>query len=135
MPITISSATIDREFIDKVAEISGEPIRKCMQCGTCSAVCPMDASAVTTPRSLIHMTLLGQKQSAIEADFAWMCVSCHECMVRCPRDLDVAKIIEAVRLVLLRTNVNLVEPNKLDPEKIKDFPQIAMVSSFRKHTA
>ena len=135
MPITISTRSVNREFIRKVEEISGEQLTKCMQCGTCSGFCPMDASTEVSPRQMIHFTALGQQERVTGANLAWLCASCHVCEVRCPRGLDVPKIIEAIRLVTLRTNQDFIEPYEIDKETIQQLPQIALVSTFRKHTA
>ena len=135
MPYTISHKTVDREFTRKVEEISGEKLTKCMQCGTCSGLCPMDASTEITPRMLIHLTALGQREKVMNVNFAWLCATCYVCEMRCPRGLDVPKIVEAVRQMVLRTNTNFVEPFEIEREIIEEAPQIAMVSSFRKHTA
>jgi len=135
MPIEISMKTVDREITRKVQEISGEPLTKCMQCGTCSGLCPMEESTDYGPRQLIHLTVLGQKELVINAKFEWLCASCYLCELRCPRGLDIPKIIEAIRLLKLRQNENYIEPFKIEMETIVDLPQIAMVSSFRKHTA
>ena len=135
MAYSLSDRTIDMEFIAKVMEISGQQIKKCMQCGTCAAVCPMDESTDHNPRRIIHMIQLGQKERVLDANIPWLCASCHVCEVRCPRGLDIPKIIEAVRLLTLRTNKDYVEPFEIAPEKLEELPQLAMVSAFRKHTA
>ncbi len=88
-----------------------------------------------TPRKLIHMAQLGQKEIVQSANSHWLCASCNSCEVRCPRGLDIPAIMEAVRLISLRENNNFVEPFEIAKEQIEDMPQIAMVSSFRKHTS
>ncbi|NQT35099.1 4Fe-4S dicluster domain-containing protein [bacterium] len=133
MPITISTKTVDREFTKKIEEISGEPLTKCMQCGTCSGLCPVEATSDVSPRKLIHMVTLGQREMVMNAKFAWLCVTCYLCELRCPRGLDIPKIIEATRQVKLRSNENFIEPFEI--ETVMELPQIAMVSAFRKHTA
>ncbi len=135
MPYTLSDRTIDMDFIEKVEFISGQPLKKCMQCGTCAAVCPMNETTQLTPRHVIHFTQLGQKDVVLASNTHWVCASCHTCEVRCPRGLDIPKIMEALRQIVLRSNKNFVEPNKMTKEQLAEAPQLAMVSSFRKHTA
>jgi heterodisulfide reductase subunit C len=55
--------------------------------------------------------------------------------VNCPRGIDLARVMEAVRLLTLRKNVNRIEPSKMIDEELKKLPQIAMVSCFRKMTS
>jgi len=132
---TLNSKTVDREFTKSVEEISGEPLTKCMQCGTCSGLCPVEATGDVSPRQIIHLTALGQRDKVMNAKFAWMCASCYACQLRCPRGLDIPKIIEAIRLITLRKNENFIEPFAIETGSNEDIPQIAFVSAFRKHTA
>ena len=64
----------------------------------------------------------------------WLCASCLTCSVRCPRGVDIAAIMEALRLLKTREMVNYVEPNKIPKEELEELPQIALISNFRKFT-
>ena len=135
MPLKFSNKTIDEKLIKKVAELSGQDIGKCMQCGTCSASCPMNVHAAATPRHIMHLIQFGQSEALDHLNMPWLCASCHTCEVRCPRGLDIPKVMEALRQIKLRQNVDHVEPSNLQPEEIVELPQIAMVSGFRKFTS
>ncbi|MBZ0265472.1 4Fe-4S dicluster domain-containing protein [bacterium] len=135
MPSTITKRSIDMDFIEKVGTISGEAFKTCMQCGTCSTVCPMQESTEVTPRKIIHLAQWGIFSTVMSVNMAWMCASCHTCAVRCPRGIDIPKVVEAIRLLTLRKNKNFVEPFEIVKEQIEEMPQAAMVSTFRKHTA
>ncbi len=135
MPILLSDDTVSLEFIRKVEEISGENFSQCMQCGTCSGMCPMIGQMNLTPRRLLLLTRFGQKETVLGANTIWLCASCHSCLVRCPRGLDLPKIMEAVRQIVLRTNENYLEPFEVPDEILEGVPPIALVSCFRKHTA
>ena len=63
------------------------------------------------------------------------CLSCNSCMVRCPRGIEIPNVMDALRQIILRTNTNLIEPTKIDPETLRDAPQMAMVAAFRKLTS
>jgi heterodisulfide reductase subunit C len=121
--------------VAKIAELSGENVQKCMQCGTCSAVCPMVDSMHITTRQGIHYLQFGRTDEVVRAEIGEFCASCHTCTVRCPRGIDVAKVFEAVRLLTLRQNVDFVKPGEIDEETLEEAPQIAFVSGFRKLTA
>ncbi|MCK5127131.1 MAG: 4Fe-4S dicluster domain-containing protein [candidate division Zixibacteria bacterium] len=134
MPLKISYRTINKEFQDKVKEISGQSFYKCFQCGTCAGSCPMSEQMNTTPRKLMALLQLGREVMLDEVNTPWVCASCYTCEVRCPRGIDIPRIMEALRLITLRQNRNQIEPSNLQPEEIIDLPQIAMVSGFRKFT-
>ena len=134
MPLHISYRTVNKEFQDKIKEISGQNVYKCFQCGTCTGSCPMIEHISASPRKLMALMQLGQPDMLAEINTPWVCASCHTCMVRCPRGIDIPRVMEALRQVSLRQNRNQIEPSNLQPEEIIDLPQIAMVSGFRKFT-
>lgn len=133
--ISIGNTVSDRSFARKVKKASGTDIFKCIQCGTCSAVCPMGKYMDTAPRKLIHMCRLRMQRQVIASNTPWICAVCLECLVRCPNGVDIPKVMEAVRLLSQRRNVNYIEPAGIEPGILKELPQIALVACFRKHTA
>lgn len=135
MPITISEKTIKKDFIEKVEKLSGQDIHKCFQCGTCGGACPMSGQLETLPRKIMRLAQFGLEENIADCKTFWTCASCHTCSVTCPRGVDLAKVMEALRLLTLRKNINYLELSKLSAETIKEMPQIAMVSCFRKMTS
>ncbi|MCP4752931.1 MAG: heterodisulfide reductase [Proteobacteria bacterium] len=126
---------ISMDFIDKLVELSGENVKVCMQCGTCSGSCPMTEHMDHYPRKLIHFAQFGLLEMLQNINTYWQCASCYTCSVRCPRGIDIAKVMEAMRQLALRTNENHIEPSQIPAEMIKGLPQIAMVAGFRKLTS
>ncbi len=135
MAIEISEKTIKHEFIERISQLSGQDIFKCFQCGTCGGACPMSGEMEILPRRIMRMLQLGMEDRISESETGWVCASCHTCSVNCPRGIDLARVMEAVRLLILRKNINKVEPSGLPAETIRDLPQIALVSGFRKMTS
>ena len=135
MPREISNKTINDHWRHKVMEISGQNPYVCMQCGTCSGSCPMNEEVDASPRKIMALIQFGQAEALDMMNTPWVCASCHMCVVRCPRGIDLPKLMEALRQVKLRQNVDHVEPSNLQPEEVVDLPQIAMVSGFRKFTS
>ena len=135
MPIKISEKTVKIDFIEKVRKLSGQNIYKCFQCGTCGGACPMSDQMDRLPRQIMRMAQFGLEDEVIDSKTCWTCASCHTCTVSCPRGIDLARVMEAIRLLTLRKNENFVEPSKLPAETLKELPQIAMVSCFRKMTS
>jgi heterodisulfide reductase subunit C2 len=135
MPIAISEKTVKHDFIDKVVKLSGQNIYRCFQCGTCGGACPMSAEMETLPRQIMRMAQFGMEEAVRECKTFWTCASCHTCTVNCPRGIDMARVMEAIRLLTLRKNINFIEPSELPAETVKELPQIALVSCFRKMTS
>ena len=87
------------------------------------------------PNQIIRLAQLGLEEDIAKSKAIWLCASCVTCSVRCPRGVDLARVMEAMRLLTLRKNIDYVELTKIPAETVADLPQLALVSSFRKHTA
>ena len=134
MRVKLSREKLQGEFKAKVAELSGQNINLCYQCGKCSAGCPMSADMDLLPNQVMRMVQLGLADDVAECRTIWRCASCLACTVRCPKGVDIARVIEALRLLSLRKNIDHVSPSELAQEEIAELPQIALVSGFRKFT-
>jgi heterodisulfide reductase subunit C len=134
MQIRISIEKINSAFVKKVEEISGQNLMKCNHCGKCSAGCPSIVKMECLPNQVIRDVQLGD-ESILEKNTIWLCASCFTCAVRCPKGVDLSKIMEALRLLTLRKNVDKTEVNELSQEELDELPPIAIVSNFRKMTS
>ena len=133
--IEISSQRLHSDFVKKVEEISGQSLLSCNQCGKCSAGCPMSFAMDSLPNQVIRLVQLGLEEDIAGSKTVWICASCFTCTVRCPRGVDLAKVMEAVRLVTLRRNIDYMQASDLPIDTLSELPQIALVGGFRKHTA
>ena len=134
MSVTISSKKLRREFVKKVKELSGQNLQLCYQCGICSGVCPAASNMDLSPRQIIEMARLGLEEEIANSKTVWICASCLACAVNCPRGFDLSKVMEAIRLLTLRKNIDRVRPEDISPQECSELPQIAMVSGLRKFT-
>lgn len=133
MRVIINRNKVNSLLGEKVEKISGQNIFSCYQCGKCSAGCPMIASMDILPHQAVKLIQMGD-ESVMNSKTMWMCASCHTCSVRCPRELDLSAVMEALRLIFLRQNENKVEPSSIPIEELEQLPQIALVCNFRKMT-
>ena len=134
MSVIVSPKRLRREFVRKVKELSGENLQLCYQCGMCSGVCPAAPDMDLSPRQVIELARLGMQEEIAESKTVWICATCLACTVNCPRGFDLSKLMEAIRLLTLRKNVDHVSPEEISPEERCELPQIAVVSGFRKLT-
>ena len=135
MRVEISSEKISGDFAKKVKEISREDILLCYQCGMCSAGCPIAFAMDLLPNQIIQLVQLGLEEDIAKSKTIWLCASCITCSVRCPRGLDLCKVMEALRLISLRKNIDYIRLAEISRDALAELPQIVLVSSFRKHTA
>lgn len=86
-----------------VGAIDGEALRDCIQCGTCSAVCPLGDYMEHTPRRLIALLRAGLDDDVLRSRAIWVCTSCYECTVECPKQIPVTDAIYALKREAMRT--------------------------------
>ena len=120
---------------EEIIRRSGVNPKKCMKCGKCSGTCPAYDEMEFHPHQFASMIDSGDIQPLIDSESVYKCLSCFACVERCPRGVEPAKLIEAVRLSVIREKGNNhMTPNDI-PEKVDDeTPQQLLVSAFRKYT-
>jgi len=133
-PVTVSPKRLRRDFVKKVKELSGQNLQLCYQCGMCTGNCPVASNMDISPRRIIELARLGLEEEIAGSKTVWTCASCLACAVNCPRGFDLAKVMEAIRLLTLRKNIDHVRPEDISPQERCELPQIAMVSGLRKLT-
>jgi heterodisulfide reductase subunit C len=94
--ITPSPVSDLRTFVEKQ---SGQRIFDCYQCGKCSAGCPIDYAMDLGPRQIMRAIQLGLKKEVMQSTTIWLCVSCETCSSRCPAKIDIAKVMESLRIL------------------------------------
>jgi len=134
VPVTISDKKSRREFVKKVKDLSGQNLQLCYQCGLCSGNCPAATSMDISPRQIIELARLGLEEEIANSKTVWICASCLACAVNCPRGFDLSKVMEAIRLLTLRKNIDHVRPEDIPLRERSELPQIAIVSGLRKFT-
>ena len=122
------------ELTATIRRISGVNPRKCMKCGKCTATCPAFDEMDYHPHQFVDMVERGQIEKLMASNGIWNCLSCFACLERCPRQVEPAKLIEAVRLTVIRQQgMNHLTPEQI-PELLDDeLPQQAITSAFRKY--
>ena len=125
----------DKYLRVEIIRMSGVNTSKCMKCGKCSATCPAYAEMEYHPHQFVNMVECGDIEPLLNSDSLYKCLSCFACIDRCPRGVEPAKVVEAVRLIATRQQgANHMTANDV-PEKIdEDTPQQLLVSAFRKYT-
>ncbi len=131
----ISRKDEQNDLLIEVEELSGQNLYGCYQCGTCSAGCPFAEEMDLPPDTIIRYVILGRNE-VLDSKTIWLCASCFTCAERCPRDMSLTKIMEALRVLLLRKKKDHtnVETCQAVVEHEKNIPQMALVSVFRKNT-
>ena len=119
----------------RIKEISGVNPLKCMKCGKCSATCPAFNEMDIKPHQFVTYVQNGDIEALAQSKSLWKCLSCFACVERCPRGVEPAKIVEAIRLEVIRKQgANHLKPNQIPELLDEDLPQQAIVTAFRKYS-
>ncbi len=111
MAIQISKEKKSDNLLDAVERISGVKIRKCLQCKKCSNGCPVAGLTRIGPAETIRRLQLDTGDELFESDLVWMCVSCETCYARCPMKIDMAAIMDALRMLAVQKRTSGVKGN------------------------
>ncbi len=83
-----------KEVTERVEE--GDWVKMCMQCGVCAGSCPLGNAWTHTPQKIFMMIRAGKREEVLTSDSMWMCTSCYNCIVRCPRKLPITHIMHGL---------------------------------------
>lgn len=119
---------------EEIIRVSGINPRKCMKCGKCTGTCPAYNEMEYHPHQFVSMVENGDIEPLLGSESLYKCLSCFACVDRCPRGVEPAKMVEAVRLAVLRQKGG----NRMNADDIpalvdEDLPQQAIVSAMRKY--
>lgn len=125
----------EKELAETIRRISGVDTRKCMKCGKCSGTCPAFDEMDIHPHKFVSMVEKGEIDALMQSKSLWTCLSCFACVERCPRSVEPARLIEAVRLaVIRRQGENYLKADQIPELLDEKLPQQAIASAFRKYS-
>ena len=120
---------------EDILRMSGVNPRKCMKCGKCTGTCPSYDEMEYHPHQFVYMVESGDIEPLMESKSLYKCLTCFACVERCPRQVEPAKLIEAVRLSVIREKgANHLKPENVPALLDEDLPQQAITSAFRKYS-
>ncbi len=127
---------MDKKYLkEELLRMSGAEPKKCMKCGKCTATCPSFDEMEYHPHQFVYMVETGDIEPLLNSKALYNCLTCFACVDRCPRGVEPAKLIEAVRLSVIRQQSNNHLKADDVPAKLDDdMPQQAIVSAFRKYS-
>jgi heterodisulfide reductase subunit C len=81
---------------------SGTDVNMCYQCGKCAAGCSFAYAMDYPPAQLIHAVRLGLDDLVLNSRSMWLCAACETCTTRCPQEVDIAKVMDAAKIIAVR---------------------------------
>ena len=127
---------MNKEYLrDEIIRMSGVNPKKCMKCGKCSATCPAYDEMEYHPHQFVNMVENGDVEPLMESKGLYRCLSCFACIDRCPRNVQPAKLVEAIRLELTKQQgKNHLKAETVSQIADDEIPQQLLVSAFRKYS-
>ena len=125
---------MNKNLQEQVLRSSGVNVLKCMRCGKCSATCPSYDEMEYHPHQFVYMVEKGDIGTLMKSESIYKCLTCFACVDRCPRGVEPARVVEAVRLAAVRQQGgNRLEPSDIPALLDDDLPQQAIVTAMRKY--
>lgn len=94
-----------KSFLSEVIEVSGQNLQACYQCQKCSAGCPVAYAMDILPNQILRHIQYGHRERVLGSKTIWICASCYTCSVRCPNEIDIARIMDSLREIALRSGI------------------------------
>jgi heterodisulfide reductase subunit C len=95
------------ELAAEVEQRSGTPVKACFQCHKCSSGCPIGPEMDFLPSQVMRLVHLGMENEALGSQAIWLCASCEACTARCPQEIDIAAVMDALRMMAIDRQVAL----------------------------
>ena len=91
--------TLSGTLAARIRAGSGENPYLCYQCKKCSTGCPVAEFADVHPAQIMRAVQLGDEAMSVDSRFIWLCTGCETCSTRCPQGIDVAAIMDELRMI------------------------------------
>lgn len=100
-------------FIDQINQLSEQAIQLCFHCHKCTGGCPVAQDMEFGPDRVLRMVQLGEKDRLLSSRDIWLCASCETCGTRCPNEIDIARVMDALRQIAWMEGASIAEPDSV----------------------
>jgi heterodisulfide reductase subunit C len=101
-----SERELREAFLAEIDRIPGAArLNQCIQCGTCTASCPVSYAMDLTPRQVIGMFRAGAIEELLQSRSIWVCASCYQCTMRCPADIQITELLYAFKRIAIEQGI------------------------------
>jgi len=91
----------DSGLLEEVQQRSGTQVSACFQCHKCSTGCPIGPDMDFLPSQIMRLVHLGAENEVLASRSIWLCASCEACTTRCPMAIDIAGVMDALRIMAI----------------------------------
>ncbi len=94
-----------------IRSLTGENVNSCYQCRKCSVGCPAAYEMSLKPHEMMRALQLGQESEVFQSGTIWICLSCEACSTRCPQDINIVRVIDCLRELVMSGRVDYYNPH------------------------
>jgi heterodisulfide reductase subunit C len=94
-------------LLDEVRQQCGAQVSACFQCHKCSTGCPIGPEMDFLPSQIMRLVHLGAEEEVLTSRSIWLCASCEACTTRCPMAIDIAGVMDALRILAIERQIDL----------------------------
>lgn len=116
----------DESFLSEVQARAGTTVSACFQCHKCSTGCPIGPEMDLLPSQVMRLVQLGAESEVLGSQAIWLCAACEACTTRCPMQIDIAGVMDALRIMAIDRAVALPDAH------VKQFNR-SFLGSVRRH--
>lgn len=90
----------NKGYISEIKQLTSVNVNRCYQCGKCSAGCAVADEMDYPPSMVMRMLQTGDNenyQKLLNSESIWLCVSCQNCLTRCPMEIDIPRLMDYMR--------------------------------------
>lgn len=91
--------TESSDLAHSLRQRTGQDAFLCFQCVKCTAGCPLSEHFDLTPNQVLRAVQLGRGDDVLRSATIWLCAACQTCSTRCPQGLDVARLMDHLRII------------------------------------
>lgn len=107
--LELKDAAAQPQFMREVERRSGAAVSACLQCHKCSSGCPLAPDMDLLSSQVMRLIHLGRERDVLESQAIWTCASCEACTTRCPMDIDVAAVMDTLRMMAVEKAASLAD--------------------------
>jgi heterodisulfide reductase subunit C2 len=102
---------MDHNLASQVLQLSAHKAELCYHCHKCSAGCPVLHVMQYGPDLILQMVALDERDLVLGSKDIWLCAGCYTCSTRCPNDIEIPAVMDALRQIVLREGYPVGERN------------------------
>jgi heterodisulfide reductase subunit C len=114
LPDMVEASRPRHSLAAEVTERSATNLNRCYQCRSCGNGCHFVQAMDYTPNQVLRLVQFGLRQEVLTCKTIWVCVGCHTCSSQCPMGIDIAAVMDTLRLMAVEEGVVIGKPNIID---------------------